>query len=172
MGGHIGATWRIWLNCPSAAPMRSFLRLLWPLAIVAIIACIYKPRVVNHCTAILSATLSRSRSPSSLVCGQPLMMCNIVCQMHTCQFLQGTTFLRQGTKWPWLVQKQFYDIPADWILVARLQGNPLGNSLPPKPTFNYLATAWWCLQDECLKTLYGAKILLNPTCKSKNNENT
>jgi len=31
MGGHIGATWRIRLNRPSAAAMRSYVKLLWPL---------------------------------------------------------------------------------------------------------------------------------------------
>jgi len=33
MGGHIGATWRIHLNRPSAAAMRSYVKLLWPLVI-------------------------------------------------------------------------------------------------------------------------------------------
>jgi len=31
MGGHIGATWRIRLNRPSAAVIRSYVKLLWPL---------------------------------------------------------------------------------------------------------------------------------------------
>jgi len=31
MGGHIGATWRVWLNRPSAAAMWSYVKLLWPL---------------------------------------------------------------------------------------------------------------------------------------------
>jgi len=30
MGGYIGATWRIWLNRPWAAAMRSSVKLLWP----------------------------------------------------------------------------------------------------------------------------------------------
>jgi len=40
MGGHIGATWWIWLNCPSAAVMRSSVRLLWQLVIVIMSKCI------------------------------------------------------------------------------------------------------------------------------------
>ena len=32
--GHIGATLRIWLNCPSAAAMRPYVKLLWPLVII------------------------------------------------------------------------------------------------------------------------------------------
>jgi len=31
MRGHIVATWRIWLNRPSVAAMRSYVKLLWPL---------------------------------------------------------------------------------------------------------------------------------------------
>jgi len=30
-GVHIGATWRIRLNCPCAAAMRPYVKLLWPL---------------------------------------------------------------------------------------------------------------------------------------------
>jgi len=33
MGEHIDATWRIWLNHPSAAAMRSYVKLLWPLSL-------------------------------------------------------------------------------------------------------------------------------------------
>jgi len=43
MWGHIGATWRIRLNCPSAAAMRPYVKLLWPLVIITnklIIVCI------------------------------------------------------------------------------------------------------------------------------------
>jgi len=36
MGGHIGATWRIRLNCPCAAAMRSYVKLLWPLVFVGL----------------------------------------------------------------------------------------------------------------------------------------
>ena len=32
MGGHIGATWQIWLDRPSAAAMRPYVKLLWPSA--------------------------------------------------------------------------------------------------------------------------------------------
>jgi len=35
MGGHIGATWRIWLNRLSAAAMRSYVKLFWPLVIIS-----------------------------------------------------------------------------------------------------------------------------------------
>ena len=31
--GHIGATWRIWLNRPPAAAMQLYVKLLWPLVI-------------------------------------------------------------------------------------------------------------------------------------------
>ena len=31
MGGHIGATWRIWLNHPSVVSVQSYVKLLWPL---------------------------------------------------------------------------------------------------------------------------------------------
>jgi len=34
MGGHIGATWRILLNRPSAAAIRLYVKLLWPLVTV------------------------------------------------------------------------------------------------------------------------------------------
>jgi len=33
MGGHIGASWRIRSNRPSATAMRSYVKLVWPLAI-------------------------------------------------------------------------------------------------------------------------------------------
>ena len=33
MDGHIGATWRIRLNCPSAAAMRPYVKLFWPLVL-------------------------------------------------------------------------------------------------------------------------------------------
>jgi len=33
-GVHIGATWRIWLNCPCAAAMRPYVKLLWPLVTI------------------------------------------------------------------------------------------------------------------------------------------
>ena len=29
--GHIRATWRIWLNCPSSVAMHTYINLLWPL---------------------------------------------------------------------------------------------------------------------------------------------
>jgi len=31
---HIGTTWQIWLNCPCAVTMRSYVKLLWPLVIM------------------------------------------------------------------------------------------------------------------------------------------
>jgi len=34
MGGHIGATWQMQLNRPSAAAMRPYVQLLWPLIII------------------------------------------------------------------------------------------------------------------------------------------
>jgi len=34
MGGHIGATWRIQLNRPSAVAMRSYVKLLLPLIFI------------------------------------------------------------------------------------------------------------------------------------------
>jgi len=34
MGGHIGTTWWIWLNHPSVAVMWSYVKLLWPLALI------------------------------------------------------------------------------------------------------------------------------------------
>jgi len=37
MGGHIGATWRIRLNRLSAAAMRSYVKLLWPLVIITFV---------------------------------------------------------------------------------------------------------------------------------------
>jgi len=37
MGGHIGATWRILLNRPSAAAMRSYVKLLWRLVFLVLI---------------------------------------------------------------------------------------------------------------------------------------
>jgi len=33
IGGHIDATWRVWLNCPPAVVMQSHVELLWPLVI-------------------------------------------------------------------------------------------------------------------------------------------
>jgi len=33
-GVHIGATWRIWLNCPRAAAMRPYVKLQWSLVTV------------------------------------------------------------------------------------------------------------------------------------------
>jgi len=38
MGGHIGATWRILLNRPTAAAMRPYVKLLWPLVILLFLA--------------------------------------------------------------------------------------------------------------------------------------
>jgi len=37
MGGHIGATWRIWWNCLSAVAMLLYAKLLWPLVTIVII---------------------------------------------------------------------------------------------------------------------------------------
>jgi len=34
MEGHIGATWRMRLNRPSAAAMRPYVKILWPLVII------------------------------------------------------------------------------------------------------------------------------------------
>ena len=44
MGGHICATWRIRLNHPSVAAMRSYVKLLWPLVIIILVnrKCILK----------------------------------------------------------------------------------------------------------------------------------
>jgi len=36
MGGHIDTTWRLWLNCPCAAAMRPYVKLLLPLGIIII----------------------------------------------------------------------------------------------------------------------------------------
>ena len=36
MGGHIGASWRIRLNRPSAAAMHSYVKLLWPFVVAAL----------------------------------------------------------------------------------------------------------------------------------------
>ena len=36
MGGHTGATWRIRFNRPSAAAMRPYVKLLWPLVIIGV----------------------------------------------------------------------------------------------------------------------------------------
>jgi len=41
IGWHIGATWRIRLNSPSAAAMRPYVKLLWPLVIIIIMLCKY-----------------------------------------------------------------------------------------------------------------------------------
>jgi len=56
--GHIGPTWRIRLNRPSAAAMRSYVKLLWPLVIIIIrphcsttyrLAAVYGPKSEGCC---------------------------------------------------------------------------------------------------------------------------
>jgi len=55
MGGHIGAIWRIRLNRPCAAAMRSYVKLLWPLVIIAIVTIII---IIIHIITNAATTVS------------------------------------------------------------------------------------------------------------------
>jgi len=50
-GLHIGATWRIRLNCPCVAMMRPHVKLLWPLVITIIRP--HRPYYVRRCGLLL-----------------------------------------------------------------------------------------------------------------------
>jgi len=68
-GVHVGATWRIRLNRPCAAAMRTYVKLLWPLVII---------RPHRSTTYIDAACCYR---PSSVVCpsvGHRLSVCRYV----------------------------------------------------------------------------------------------
>jgi len=56
MGRHIGTTWRIRLNRPSAAAMRSYVKLLWPLVMVAL--CNRADHYIFPCDFYLSSFFS------------------------------------------------------------------------------------------------------------------
>ena len=60
MGGHTGATWRIRFNRPSAAAMRPYVKLLWPLVIIGIniekgLTVILMSVILNVCRCLMYA---------------------------------------------------------------------------------------------------------------------
>ena len=65
------------------------------------------PFVFSHSVATSSAECNHCSSPSSLVCGQLLTVCNIVWRFllgHMSVAARPHLF-RQDAQWPWLVQK-------------------------------------------------------------------
>jgi len=58
--GRIGATWQIRLNRPSAAAMRPYVKLLWPLVIIVVL--------VRPHRSTMYADASCCYRPSSVVC--------------------------------------------------------------------------------------------------------
>ena len=101
-----------------------------------------------------SAECNRCSSPSSLVCGQLLTICDLIWhlpQRHM-SIAARPDFFRQYAQWPWLVWKQFRS--AQWDLDTSNPGfRILGSSTrdwPPEPTSIHLVTGRWCLMEKCL----------------------
>ena len=82
MGGHTGATWWIWLNPPSVAVMRPYVKLLWPLVII-LVNSHFAGSLYFLCTSILEQNVwdklqrffySWRKRHSSLYAGSPMIV--------------------------------------------------------------------------------------------------
>jgi len=89
MWGHIGATWRIRLNRPSAAAMRSHFKLLWPSLVSVSYRAVTQSLCSQHYTQLYNYT-----SVIALFYWHPKFECEVL----KCLFTYATSCIRQDLR--------------------------------------------------------------------------